>query len=66
MGPINEVTYKKLNKFDKDRTSVLEEEAPLWKAALLNEDEKKELEQQLERIKKLNDYPPEMEDLGTP
>lgn len=63
--PFNEY-YEKLNRFDRDRTSVLKEEAPLWKASLVTEEDKKEVDKQLERINKLNDYPPEMEELGTP
>ena len=63
--PDNEY-YKKLNRFHRDLTSVLEEEAPMWQASGLTNEEEKELETQLERIKKLGDYPPEMEDLGTP
>jgi hypothetical protein len=64
-GPVNEY-YKKLDKFNNDRKSVVEQEAPLWKASSMTEDERNELDKQLERIKKLEDYPPEMEDLGTP
>ena len=59
-GPFNDY-FKKLNRFDEDLKSVLDQEAPLWRDSPMTDEEKKELEKQIERIKNVQEHPPEME-----
>ena len=59
-GPFNDY-FKKLNRFDNDVQSVLNDEAPLWRDSAVNEEEKKELEKHIARIKNVQEHPPEMD-----
>jgi hypothetical protein len=59
-GPFNDY-FKKLNRFDEDLKSVLDEEAPLWRDSATSDAEKAELEKQIARIKNVQEHPPEMD-----
>jgi hypothetical protein len=61
-GPFNEY-YKKLNKWEEDLKSVLDEEAPLWKADPLTDQEKQKLEEQLKRLEEIKKDEEKLEDL---
>jgi hypothetical protein len=59
-GPFNDY-FRKLNRFDNDVQSVLDDEAPLWRDSAVSEEEKKELEKHIARIKNVQEHPPEMD-----
>lgn len=59
-GPFNDY-FQKLNRFDNDVQSVLNDEAPLWRDSAVSEEEKKELEKHIARIKNVQEHPPEMD-----
>jgi hypothetical protein len=59
-GPFNDY-FKKLSRFDDDIKSVLEDEAPLWRASATSDAEKNELDKQIARIKNVQEHPPEMD-----
>jgi hypothetical protein len=60
VGPFNDY-FKKLNRFDSDLKSVLDDEAPLWRDSQITAEEKKELEKQIARIKNVQEHPPELD-----
>jgi hypothetical protein len=61
-GPFNEY-YKKLNKWEEDLKSVLDEEAPLWKADRLTDQERQKLEEQLKRLEEIKKDEETLEDM---
>jgi len=59
-GPNNEY-FRRLQRYDNDLKSVLEEEAPLWRQSELTVKERKELEEHIARIRKVQEHPDEMD-----
>ncbi|SEL12412.1 hypothetical protein [Nitrosovibrio tenuis] len=59
-GPFNDY-FKKLERFDNDVQSVINDEVPLWRDSAVSAEEKKELEKHIARIKNVQEHPPEMD-----
>lgn len=62
-GPFNDY-FRRLKKFQDDLRTVLDEEAALWQADALTAPERELVNKQVGRMKQLEKFPPEMEELG--